>query len=250
MTLRLGFAALLVTALYALFTSLWWYPTGQEGPPAEVRMTGIRDQVHGDLPSRGLPVVALERYPDLTLELDGQPVPTNGSAAEQRKNFSLSLRQKPRPKVDPVILSGVPQSSVDITRVEPEDGPRPGDWTREEHWIRAEWTDPSDRSRQVRAWNASEIMRAFGREVGPGQEPEALFLEMGPPVQPAHPLQFALAAVWLLIGIAALATGLCEGKPPRALFGRTLAALALGPIWILLAALLGLGPRRLLRGRG
>ena len=61
MTLRLGFAALLVTALYALFTSLWWYPTGQEGPPAEVRMTGIRDQVHGDLPSRGLPVVALER---------------------------------------------------------------------------------------------------------------------------------------------------------------------------------------------
>lgn len=250
MRARLALGAFLVTALYAAFTALWWYPAGREGPPAEIHSPELRGRALPEPLSRGLPVVALEAYPDLRLELDGRPVPTSGPEAARRRAFSIALRQKPRPKVDPVILAGVPRSSVDITRIQPEDGPRPGEWTREEHWVRARWTDPATGRPQERAWNASEIMRAFSRDVGEGQEPEAVFLEMGPPVQAGPPLGFAVAAVWLLIAWGALVTGLCEGKSPRALFGRTLAALVLGPVWLLLAALLGLGPRRLLRGRG
>lgn len=249
MTARLALCALLVTALHAALTSLWWYPTGREAPPAEIHAPELRGRVFPEVLDRGLPIVALQAYPDLRLELDGRPVPTTGAEAARRKAFSESLRRKARPRVDPVILPGVPRSSVDITRVQPEDGPRPGEWTREEHWVRATWTDPAA-GPQERAWNASEIMRAFSRDVGRGQEPEAVFLEMGPPVRAVSPVRFGLAAVWLLIAWGALVTGLCEGKPPRRLLGRTLAALVLGPFWLLVAALRGLAPRRLLRGRG
>jgi hypothetical protein len=231
--------AVLVTAFYAAVSSLWWYPTGSEAAPAEAARIG------GGGMDRGFPIVALRRYPDLYLELDGKRVPVEGTEADARRRFSESLRHKPRPKVDPVIIAGVSASSVDITRVEPRDGPRPGAWDREEHWIRASWSDGD--ARHERAWNASDIIRAFEREVGRGQEPEAVFLEMGPPVREARPVWFLAVAVWLLCGWAALASGLCEGKSPRTLFGRTLAALVLGPAWVVLAWLFGMGPRLLLR---
>lgn len=227
--------ALAVSALYLALSSLWWYPAGRERAPAEAALESVRPRLTGDLYRRGLPLVALQRYPDLQVELDGRPVPVKGPEAAQRRAFSESLRLKPRPKVDPVVLYGVPSVSVDITRVQPGDGPRPGGWTREDHWVRATWTHPEDGSRQERVWNAAEVFRAFEREVGAGQEPEALFLEMGPPVREGRPTWFAGAAVWLLTAWGVLVVGLCQGLSPRALFGRTLLALALGPVWLLLA---------------
>jgi hypothetical protein len=241
---RLLVCALGVTLFFGAVTSLWWFPTGREVRPVEAALRRAGELPEGDF-RRGFPVVALRRYADLQIELDGKPVPVTGPAAARRRRFSESLRSKPRPVVDPVVVAGVGASSVDITRVEPEDGPRPGQWSREEHWIRAAWTDEG--VAHERAWNASEIMRAFEREVGRGQEPEAVFLEMVPPVQAGNPRLFAIAATWLLCAWIALVTGLCEGKSPRTLFGRTLLAVVLGPVWILLAWLFSLGPRLIVR---
>lgn len=154
-------AAAVVTGLYAVVLSLWYYPTGGKE-------------------RRGLPVVALHRYPDLRLEMDGKPVPGQDPARDPRfarlqasRKDQDQVLQRLRDKgllstrvptfygLDPVIPSvgGTATGyiahgrtfsrrqkaqwegfrSQDVAVLFPSDGPRAGSWTREEHWAKASW---------------------------------------------------------------------------------------------------------------